>query len=484
MTSKYEPFEVLLTTTNIYSNPYLNVNLSAIFNGPNDTTININGFWDGGNTYKLRISPTKAGTWNYTTISNDSQLNGKNGSFNVTDSEKKGFIKINPNYPHSFIYDDGTPFLWLGDTNWDTFHKSTPFDGTFQNWIDTRLSQGFTIIQSTLTPTLRSGAPRYLGENEGGFVFNSVVNETLNPDYFKCMDKRVQYINDKNLILAFWFIWADDWKNGLSGEKYKRYAKYLVSRYGAYNVIFGVSGEYHQINDVAGVRAAGQYIQSVNSQKHLVTTHPDSGLVTATDFGNDTWIDFHGQQRKYITTFNSEIIRDRVYNKPVVNMEQMYEAQTGVPDPYEYRKAGWSILTGGGFFTYGHDRIAWNKPTNWNTDLNSQGSKEISYIKKFWDNIKWWEMTPTNSLVTNGFCLSKNEEYVIYLRDGGSTIINLSAANGTLFVKWYNPRTGLYQGKTTIQGSAPRTFTSPDTNDWVLHIFSCPLSQCNFTITQ
>jgi hypothetical protein len=108
---KWEVYEITLTTTNTYSNPYKDVTLSATFNGPNAKEIIIEGFWDGRNTWKVRIAPTEVGTWTYTTTSNDDQLNGTTGTFETVSSDKKGFIKIDPNYHYSFMYDDGTHFF-------------------------------------------------------------------------------------------------------------------------------------------------------------------------------------------------------------------------------------------------------------------------------------------------------------------------------------------------------------------------------------
>ena len=183
MASTYEPHEVTLITSNTYSNPYLNINLSASFVGPTKT-ITINGFWDGGNIWKIRMSPSEIGTWTYTTTSNDSQLNGKTGSFNVTNSGKKGFVKVNPEHPYSFVYDDGTPFFFLGDTVWmSTDPVYVPFNGTYQNWVDTRKNQGFTLLQTNLQLGV--------GASEGGPAFPNYPNTSvINPGFYKWLDKK------------------------------------------------------------------------------------------------------------------------------------------------------------------------------------------------------------------------------------------------------------------------------------------------------
>ena len=460
----YDVFETSFTATSSYSNPYLEASITATFAGPSGQTITLDGFWDGGNTWKVRVAPTGVGTWTYTTSSADAGLNGKTGSFESVASTNKGHIRISEKYPHTFEYADGTPFFWLADTNWDWADHLTLFDGTFQMWVDTRTNQGFTLLQGTLY-TLDN-------RNEGGSIFENVGSEHLNVDFFKWVDKRVQYIMEKGLALTFWIDWSECWSAGMSGDKYKRYARYVLSRYTAYNIMLGVMGEYEEISNAGAIRDAGEFIKSIDPYQHPLSTHTVNN--TADDFGNDNWIDFHGQQSwtTDVSSYNSAAIRDRAYGKPVVQMEIGYENELGGD---VYRKGGWASLVGGAFFTYGQRRIAWDKPANWNTDLHTPGATEMTHVRTFWNPIAWWEMEPDNSLVNGGFCLAKSgQEYIVYLPDGGSVSVNLSAASGSLGVEWFNPRSGLTTSGGTVTGGGSRNFTAQDTNDWILHIGGAP----------
>jgi len=113
---KYGVFEVTLTASGSYSNPYLQMPgdnttpgfVVGTFNGPGGATIQIDGFWDGGSTWKVRMAPTVEGAWTYSTSSSDSGLNGKTGSFTCVASRSKGFPKVDPSHRHHFAYSDGT----------------------------------------------------------------------------------------------------------------------------------------------------------------------------------------------------------------------------------------------------------------------------------------------------------------------------------------------------------------------------------------
>jgi hypothetical protein len=468
----YQVHELSFTATGSYGNPYLDASLSATFTGPSQQTLTIDGFWDGGNIWRVRMAPTALGTWTYTTSSSDPGLNGQNGSFVAVGSSSRGHVRVSTAYPFTFEYSDGTPFFWLGDTNWDWCHLSTRFDdGSFQNWIDTRADQGYTLVQGTLVPARVFGSPRYQGQNEGGQVYNNFTNESINPDYFKWMDDRVEYIMDQGLALAFWFMWSGDYHHGMSGAKFRRFIRYVVSRYTAYNVIWGVMGEYEEAS-ASETRSAGSYTKSVDPYQHPLTTHTLD--TTADDFDNEDWIDFHGQQSwsQNVSGYNERARSDRSDGKPVIQMEICYEDEGCGEIP---RRAGWAFLTGGGFFTYGQKNIAWDKPANWSSHLHRPQGEQMAHVRAFWEPIEWWSMSPDNSLVNNGFALAQEgQEYVVYLPNGGSVRVDLSAASGELSAEWFNPRNGETISAGMVSGGGNRNFTAPDGNDWVLHIGGAP----------
>src|SRR5215510_12710408 len=76
---KYGIFELPLTATGNYANPYLQMPgddtsrgfVVGTFTGPGGKTIIIDGFWDGGNSWKIRMAPTVVGDWSYKTSSPD-----------------------------------------------------------------------------------------------------------------------------------------------------------------------------------------------------------------------------------------------------------------------------------------------------------------------------------------------------------------------------------------------------------------------------
>ena len=131
--------EITLEAENSYKNPYTDVDVWVQLKGPNFDK-KVWGFWDGDSVYKVRVVAMKPGHWTWRSGSNvdDSGLINKSGKFRAqawTQEEmaknpnRRGFIRTNPDAPHGFIYDDGTPFFLMADTWWAAFTWRYPLEG-------------------------------------------------------------------------------------------------------------------------------------------------------------------------------------------------------------------------------------------------------------------------------------------------------------------------------------------------------------------
>ena len=116
----YEVVEERFTAEKAYDNPYMDVDLWVDLSGPTGQQIRIPAFWDGGQSFRVRMMGTVPGTWKWSTRmrTGDSGLDGKTGSFRVsawTEPEKaenpnrRGIIRATSN-GRALEYPDGTPF--------------------------------------------------------------------------------------------------------------------------------------------------------------------------------------------------------------------------------------------------------------------------------------------------------------------------------------------------------------------------------------
>jgi hypothetical protein len=124
-TQRWRAVEIVLTSSVTYDNPFQDVDVTATFAGPDHTLMSRPAFWDGGRTWKVRFAPPHTGVWEMTTSATDPKNKGLDG---VTASVrcdpysgtleiyKRGFLKVSANSRY-FVYADGTPFFYLGDTH-------------------------------------------------------------------------------------------------------------------------------------------------------------------------------------------------------------------------------------------------------------------------------------------------------------------------------------------------------------------------------
>ncbi len=129
---RYESLEFRVALEAEYQNPYdaRQVRLDGVFTAPDGSEMKVPGFWegpqntaerDGQEAWRLRFTPSQAGTWRYQLAVTDSRGSSKpaEGTFSVTPSELRGWLQVgnlvNPTYsPRYLAYHDGTPFYGLG----------------------------------------------------------------------------------------------------------------------------------------------------------------------------------------------------------------------------------------------------------------------------------------------------------------------------------------------------------------------------------
>ena len=193
----WSPVEITLKSTKSYGNPYLATEIDAVFTHADGTTIKVPGFWKGGDTWAVRFSPTKTGKWTYTVTCADESNDGlfKSGIIQArkaskeTDVAQHGFVTTQKD-THYYTYADGTPFFWLGDTNWQAFtnvstticnYPGCDCGNQFKHIVDDRVEKGFTVYQTYFVPEAGNGEKSlWLGSGytyPDTTVFNGKVDE-------------------------------------------------------------------------------------------------------------------------------------------------------------------------------------------------------------------------------------------------------------------------------------------------------------------
>jgi hypothetical protein len=528
---QWDVFTISFRSSGKYSNPYMDIPLSKngdllkvnfIGTGGNalNKVISVIGFWNGGSEWRVNFTPPVTGSWKYITISKDRGLNAKKGKLEVvgwSDEEKNanpvrhGFVRVKKDGSmagHFFEYSDGQHFLWIGDTWWNWTDRRIHFD-SFKKLVDNRSEKGFNIGQLFVP-------------GNGWSKESSLLDETYTiPDieHIKRVEEMISYANSKGIT-----VWIHGWwsrpnmNNTIGAEKIKRWWRYLVHRFGAYNVIWVLAGEYN-MNNYGGFsldfwNGLGNLVKTEDPYERIVSVHNtppfwEGGAdapqwSTGSVLHQEPWLDYNQSQvghGKFANEMISSVVTGdyhRIPSKPIVVTEPWYEFIEGNASAMDIRFGAWSaILSGAAGHTYGGGHVwlasvpeAPSDEKNWSlangfaqTTYDYPGAVSMKNLASFFKNVKWWNMSPHPELMTEypqPLCLADpGQEYIVYLRYGGVFKLKMdgTASASEYSCQWYNPSTGILSDSKSVKGSSAMEFSTPesypevpDYKDWVLYI--------------
>lgn len=503
-------FEAYFSASTEYKNPLEDMLFQVIFTSPEGKDHLINGFWNGENNWGVRFSPDKIGKWTFHTKSSDKGLDNKKGEFECIPYTgnnllyKHGTIKVSDNRRY-LVYSDGEPFFWLSDTAWNGVLLAD--ENSWQTYLQDRVNKGFTAIQF-ITTQWRAATT----DANGNVAFTGTEKIQINPAFFHRMDRMISLINENGLIAAPVMIWSctrNDPGQTVAEDQLILLAKYMVSRYGAYQVIWFLGGDGNYMgNNAEKWKRIGRAVFGDNYNR-LVTMHPGGMNWVDDEFRNEKWFSFNGYQSghgddKHTLRWLCEGPPAKDWKKephhPYINLEPNYEGHVSyqsrkVFNDRDVRRAVyWSLLvspTAG--VTYGaHGIWSWQleegEPLDhkgsgiarpWYEAMKMPGSFQMKHVRDFFSHVKWWKLMPAPELLVEQpgiedprkFVASAMSEdcAVLYLTEGIDIKINTKMIKGVKIAKWFDPRTGVWSEPMSINNDI-EIFKPPSSEDWVLWI--------------
>ncbi len=497
---RFGMFEARFRHTGTCRNPYRELAATATLRRPDGAEWTMPLFWDGGDVWRLRISPDLAGHWSYALASADAGLDGRNGAFRCVESKLHGSIQPMEGHPVHFQYQDGTPFFFFGDKAWRVFQtdRSKKLDhASAMHHVDVRAKQGFSYMHTELAGTggLTSGG------NEGGEMFVDAGQEIINPAFFREADARLRHINDKGIICGMVVLYAlgDPYWGSLPDEEARlRFARYVVARYAAFDVVFLVAGEWQYMLDRADMfRAIGREIRKTDPHGRMIGIHPGPGPhISSQEFADDDWMSFGEYAQAYFAPDKQEatdanrdalhrfILDARRHGKPVVDAEYAYYLRDqdfdGIVDKPNshtrdsFRRASWVIPMAGGCFVTGFGTTYFGGrrevgPFFVDDPRHSDAVADLDRLHRFFTSLKWWELAPHDELVQAdggyAYCLGQpGKTYVVYV--AGARGADLQIEEGGYSVSRFDPRTGR-SAETPAPAGRKLRLDAPDAQDWV-----------------
>ena len=410
------------------SSPYKDQLLNIEFRSPEAKTYLTRAFWDGGQTLRVRFTPTEAGSWTYHVTSSIHRYDNQESTINVGPSDAPGIVEV-ANLRH-WRTSNKKPHLWLS--------ASVPFleldQPAFETWLDARKHDGFTHIRgplltlnASLKPLDAAGQP--------------------NLAYFAALDDRLVAAESRSFTLDL--ILADDSfvRSGALNDWQKRdpLLQYLISRYGGLNVTW--QGIEH-FEDAPGSRALlremGSFFQKNDSYQHPRST---DARVSSSPLIADGWMN-------YLIEANPDpqfaAVEHQFTEMPEVHV-------INATDPDAFRHELWDSTTNGEYpsISYGSLR-------------NEANSRVVAVWSKLMAETRHWELEPYFD-IDGARAVGLNEvEYLAYAAKPG--IVEITLPKHKYNPAWVNPATGEQIPLKNYKGEVFSQQTPDNSHDWILNV--------------
>jgi hypothetical protein len=397
-----------------------------------------------------------------------------------------------------FVKEDGSPFLYLADTNWGLLGLTRE---EADSYLKDRAAKKFTVMQAVVLHGRGLDARNAYGQT----VF--IDNDTKRPNeaFFQHVDYVVDRAADLGIYMALLPLWGDIFITQgyslLDKSSAYSYGRFLGGRYRDKPVIWILGGDCYPdgVEDIWRALAAG--ISEGDGGKNLKTYHPRGLLTSSAWFHREAWLDFNMIQ-------SGHVILNRGYEtiasdyaltpaKPVVDGEAGYE---GIADslvdfkpgdkvigPQDVRRIAYcDIFAGAAGYAYGSHWI-WDYYSNrkerasygipdvpLQEALARPGGSQLQYLRNLMESRPMLDLVPDQRLVASDpgsttdrvqACRASDGSYAfVYTASGKPFAVRLRlpgsdlVAGKVIRAYWYDPRRG-----TAVH---IEDFTKPDL-DWL-----------------
>ena len=148
---------------------------------------------------------------------------------------------------HHLVYDNGEPFIWIGDTAWELFHRCNKEE--VELYFNDRSKKGFNVVQAVILAEL-GGLKKTNSYGEYPLIDNDPMKP--NEKYFEFVDWVIKKAAEYNIYLAVLPTWGDKWnKKWGTGpviftdtNTSEKYCEWLSNRYrDNWNIIWILGGD-------------------------------------------------------------------------------------------------------------------------------------------------------------------------------------------------------------------------------------------------
>jgi uncharacterized protein DUF4038/uncharacterized protein DUF5060/collagenase-like protein with putative collagen-binding domain len=482
-----------------YENPFQQCALKVTFVSPAGQTNVVDGFWDGGKTWRVRFSPGQPGRWSFRTSCSDKAnvgLDNQSGEFLCTSPTGQGrFAQHGPirvaKDGHHFEHADGSPFFWLADAAWNAPRLSTARD--WVTYTQVRGGQNFSAVQwaaGTGTDIKKRSA------------FSDQNRVTIDPEYFQALDEKIEMMNRAGLLSVIAPLWGERATENMPEEQIAMLVRYMNARWGAYDVAWLLT-----LSENRNTRWISIGREVFGRAPHApVILFPGALGSGFGEFRNEAWVDafgfglgqnMNGDSMEWLVAgpLGRESAKEPA--RPFINVLPPMEnglaaqGQERITANDVRRLAWWSLLlTPPAGVSYGAQDVAtWNtskqgKLPTWQLSLFLPAAKQMGHIAETCSSVNWWTLRPAPLSIANQPGRNAPQRFIAsaanasktlnltYVPEDRSLEILLEALPGAPEIQWLNPRTGKKSAAVAVVGMRSCQLPTPDTGDWVLCVKS------------
>jgi len=465
---RFDMIEISFTISNEYTNPFTEVDFTVDITCPSTKQIKVRGFYDGngrgkqsGYIWKFRFMPQELGKYRYITISNDSQLDGIKGKFNCVPSNRKGPVRVSPYNAHLTIYENGDPFIPIGDCAF--FLRSENWKRkTRLKWIDNMASMRVNKIIICMVNDADKDVYPWLGKRR------SIKYARFNLARMRMWEEVFERMRQKGIIAYLWF-YSDDSKNLLpmaNSEEENQYFKYMIARFAAYeNIVWNLALEYQEYRTKKWAKERATFIKDEDPYDHLIAVHQTPGRLFTCLGAKD--LDIFSHQGPLNTAQKATSLILKIHGdsiqaaRPIIIWPEEWIFDPPFSERDRVIETMWGITLQGGGYTI-MSRNFWQKAgkINWWNDYGKTLADLMDRLEGY------HKMKVGNNLTNDGgitkFCMARaGHEYLILTINTVDVELDLTGALGMFVAEWWNPITGDVNSAGIIRGGGIRTFEVP-----------------------
>jgi hypothetical protein len=483
---QWDRFEAAVTNPKAYADPYRDVELRVTYTKPSGETTEFWGFYDGGETWKIRFMPDQLGTWHYAARFSDGSP-GRTGAFRVVRSDVPGMISVDETNPLWFGFKGGRHVLvrsfHVGDRffaeNWDD--PADPSDGNkrtiFLEWAS---QQGYNML---------SIGSHYLNrETEGrGKGWDTPDLWPLNAAEYRKMERILDELaSGYIMVFPFGGFFGRDSDFPRDPAEQELYIRYTIARLGPYwNLMFNVGGpepllEHNPYLTKEEVDRLGHTIARLGVFGHPLTVHNPGG---GDEFRDRAWLDYgtlQGPKTGDPQKLSAGLLESHHPRKPLYAQETLWSGNIyhmrslGGRDytDDELRKNAYVINLSATALNFADNRGDSSSGFSGTLELSDAAQRRHDIVKRVWDffeAVPFYRMAPCQELVSAGYCLGEEgRQYLVYLPEGGSVDVRLPA--GRYAVEWIDGRDSSRRRPAAAFRIGSRLTAPAEGDDWLVYL--------------